>query len=702
MRPVAWLCLGLQCFSAGSVFFLPSSLAAATVSTAPPLTPEDLAGLPVQPYVLRKGETPASVAASSGLTLAQLERVNAFRTFRVPFARLTAGDEIDVPSGAALKTLSAQATGKATAPDGLRQRQTSDERMLRLAQNAQTLGGLLENPQTSGAAAGMVSSMASGAANDAVQKWLGQYGTVRAGLSLDQSSSLANSSLDWLVPLYDTPQNTLFTQLGARNKDGRNTVNLGWGVRWMAGDWMYGFNNFFDNDVTGNNRRVGLGVEARTNYLQFASNTYLRLNNWHQSRDFSDYDERPANGFDVRAQGWLPVWPQVGGKLVYEQYYGNEVALFGKDTRQSNPYAVTAGLNWTPFPLLTVGLEERLGKGGQNETNASLQLTWRPGESLSSQLSADGVKASRLVAASRYDLVDRNNNIVLEYRKQDLVSLALSTQNITGPTGTTHLLSATVRSKYGAQALNIVADSFVAAGGVVTPQDATHVSLTLPPYRIAQQAQAVKKAVSPAASGTDLNTYTLTVTAEDTKGNVSPSQTVVVTVLPPVLSIDGALQVSNDNVPANGTSAVTVAALIGDNNGHAVADQQVSFTTTYADGSTDTQNVVTDARGRAAADITSRVPGAATVTVTAGTVSRSTRVRFANTLSTPVVANSSLTVSPASIVADGSAFTTVTLTLKDTNSNGVKGQTVAFTATGTAVTLSGVTDNDDGTYTATL
>ncbi|MGU3489817.1 inverse autotransporter beta domain-containing protein, partial [Enterobacter bugandensis] len=84
------------------------------------------------------------------------------------------------------------------------------------------------------------------------------------------------------VPLYDTPQNTLFTQLGARNKDGRNTVNLGWGVRWMAGDWMYGFNNFFDNDVTGNNRRVGLGVEARTNYLQFASNTYLRLNNWHQ------------------------------------------------------------------------------------------------------------------------------------------------------------------------------------------------------------------------------------------------------------------------------------------------------------------------------------------------------------------------------------------------------------------------------------
>ncbi|MGU3619796.1 Ig-like domain-containing protein, partial [Enterobacter bugandensis] len=68
----------------------------------------------------------------------------------------------------------------------------------------------------------------------------------------------------------------------------------------------------------------------------------------------------------------------------------------------------------------------------------------------------------------------------------------------------------------------------------------------------------------------------------------------------------------------------------------------------------------------------------------------------------PVVANSSLTVSPASIVADGSASTTVTLTLKDTNNKEVMGQTVAFTATGTAVTLSGVTDHNDGTYTATL
>lgn len=207
---------------------------------------------------------------------------------------------------------------------------------------------------------------------------------------------------------------------------------------------MYGFNNFFDNGITGNNRRVGLGFEARADYLQFAGNGYTRLNGWHQSRDFKDYDECPANGYDLRAQGWLPAYPQIGGKLVYEQYYGNNVALFGKDNLQHNPYAVAAGIEWTPFPLLSVGVDERMGKGGQNETSMNMRVTWRPGDSLSSQLSPDSVAASRLLISNRYDLVDRNNDIVLEYRKQDLIDLSLNAYSITGASGSSWPLSAAV------------------------------------------------------------------------------------------------------------------------------------------------------------------------------------------------------------------------------------------------------------------
>ncbi|STB73279.1 intimin [Citrobacter koseri] len=59
--------------------------------------------------------------------------------------------------------------------------------------------------------------------------------------------------------------------------------------------------------------------------------------------------------------GRRPGLPQLGGKLTYEQYYGKEVALFEVDNRQKNPHAITAGINYTPVPLITLGAEQRQG-----------------------------------------------------------------------------------------------------------------------------------------------------------------------------------------------------------------------------------------------------------------------------------------------------------------------------------------------------
>ncbi|MCZ5226936.1 inverse autotransporter beta domain-containing protein [Escherichia coli] len=56
---------------------------------------------------------------------------------------------------------------------------------------------------------------------------------------------------------------------------------------------------------------------------------------------------RPTAGIYARKAGYQHA-AQLGGKLVYEQYYGDEVALFDKNDRQSNPHAITAGLNYTP------------------------------------------------------------------------------------------------------------------------------------------------------------------------------------------------------------------------------------------------------------------------------------------------------------------------------------------------------------------
>ena len=63
---------------------------------------------------------------------------------------------------------------------------------------------------------------------------------------------------------------------------------------------------------------------------------------------------------------------------------------------------------------------------------------------------------------------------------------------------------------------------------------------------------------------------------------------------------------------------------------------------------------------------------------------------------------SSLTAAPLSIVANNTATSSLTLTLKDVNDNPVIGQTVLFSTDLADTTFSAVKDNQDGTYTATL
>ncbi|EKN6163717.1 hypothetical protein DVQ60_09480 [Yersinia enterocolitica] len=170
----------------------------------------------------------------------------------------------------------------------------------------------------SGNASNIARSMVNDAANQEIKHWLSRFGTAQVNVNLDKKFSLKESSLDWLLPWYDSASYIFFSQLGIRNKDSRNTLNIGAGVRTFQQSWMYGFNTFYDNDMTGHNHRLGVGAEAWTDYLQLSANGYFRLNGWHQSRDFVDYNERPASGGDIHAKVYLPALPQLGGKLKYE------------------------------------------------------------------------------------------------------------------------------------------------------------------------------------------------------------------------------------------------------------------------------------------------------------------------------------------------------------------------------------------------
>ena len=512
-----------------------------TVSSAPPLIENNTV-----PYTLGALESAQSVADRFGISLEELRRLNQFRTFARGFDNVRQGEELDVPATTSQKSHEQQnaippANGENTLEN-------------QIASTSQRVGTLLSQDMNSEQASGMARGWASSEASGAMTDWLNNFGTARISLGVDEDFSLKNSQFDFLHPWYDTPDYLLFSQHTLHRTDDRTQINTGLGWRHFTSSWMSGINLFFDHDLSRYHSRAGLGAEYWRDYLKLSSNAYIGLTGWRSASELdNDFEARPANGWDLRAEGWLPAWPQLGGKLVYEQYYGDEVALFDKNDRQSNPHAITAGLNYTPFPLLTLSAEQRQGKQGENDTRFAVDLTWQPSSSMQKQLNPDEVAGRRSLAGSRYDLIDRNNNIVLEYRKKELIRLSLL-DPVKGKSGEIKPLVSSLQTKYALKGYNIEAAALEAAGGKVSTSG-KDITVTLPGYRFTNTPE------------TD-NTWSIDVTAEDVKGNLSRHEQSMVVIQDPTLSQkDSLLSVNPLTVAADKKSTTTLTVTAHDSDG---------------------------------------------------------------------------------------------------------------------------------------
>ncbi|EFG1568562.1 inverse autotransporter IatD [Escherichia coli] len=512
-----------------------------TVSSAPPLLENNTV-----PYTLGALESAQSVADRFGISLEELRRLNQFRTFARGFDNVRQGEELDVPATTSQKSHEQQnAVPPANGENTLENQ---------IASTSQRVGTLLSQDMNSEQASGMARGWASSEASGAMTDWLNNFGTARISLGVDEDFSLKNSQFDFLHPWYDTPDYLLFSQHTLHRTDDRTQINTGLGWRHFTSSWMSGINLFFDHDLSRYHSRAGLGAEYWRDYLKLSSNAYIGLTGWRSAPELdNDFEARPANGWDLRAEGWLPAWPQLGGKLVYEQYYGDEVALFDKNDRQSNPHAITAGLNYTPFPLLTLSAEQRQGKQGENDTRFAVDLTWQPSSSIQKQLNPDEVAGRRSLAGSRYDLIDRNNNIVLEYRKKELIRLSLL-DPVKGKSGEIKPLVSSLQTKYALKGYNIEAAALEAAGGKVSTSG-KDITVTLPGYRFTNTPE------------TD-NTWSIDVTAEDVKGNLSRHEQSMVVIQAPTLSQkDSLLSVNPLTVAADKKSTTTLTVTAHDSDG---------------------------------------------------------------------------------------------------------------------------------------
>ncbi|WP_039907403.1 inverse autotransporter beta domain-containing protein [Candidatus Regiella insecticola] len=346
-----------------------------------------------------------------------------------------------------------------------------------------------------------------------IQSLLAHLWQAQFNLSVDDHGRFSKSNALLLTPWYDSKQQLFFSQMGIHNQQGRVITNFGIGQRFdiQEDNWRWGYNIFLDYDLSRHHRRLGMGLETSIDYFKLATNYYYPLSKWRGSADMKDFLERPAQGFDIRGQGYLPAYPQFGISVKYEQYFGDQVALFGVDkkTWQQDPYSVTFGLDYTPFTLATINISHKQGQKDHKDTQFGLTLNYQWGVPLNQQLDPQKVAERRSLKGSRFDIVDRNYNIVLEYKEKQIISVDLPPVPAGLLEGDSYTLQPLFKSKYPISKIRWLGDkmalSLLPTAGDLNPQGW---KITIPAW------QPISK---------HNNTYRLALEITDQKGNTAIS-----------------------------------------------------------------------------------------------------------------------------------------------------------------------------------
>lgn len=568
---------------------------------------------------------------------------------------------------------------------------TQSQTQTEVARGAIQAGRILSDDTTSNAAKNYFFGIANSKATEEVENWLSNIGHAEVQLGVDERLSLKNSQVGLLIPFAEQQDRFFFTQGNWHYTDDRSQFNLGLGWRKFNDNDLLGANTFFDYDISRGHMRAGLGVEYWRNYFKLTSNFYKGISDWKNSLDFEDYEERVADGWDIRMQGYLPSWPNLGGMLTYEKYYGDSVALYGKNNRFKDPHAVSAGLNYTPFPLLTFNAEHK--QGSDTDSRFGLQINYYPGMTWRQHLDDSNVAELRRLSGSRYDFVDRNNNIVLEYRKKQLIDLKMA-ENISGYSGQRLPLNISVTSKYGFARMEWSAAQFIAQGGKIIETSSSQYDITLPEFDYTSGAT---------------NTYEISASAIDSKGNKSNRvKTLVKVVQPAINAQQSQLEPLHAVLVADGKTTQTFTLKVNDVNGQPVDIDENEITLQQTEGKRAADTVTFSPFSKQSAGIysftaTSGIrPGTLTITPSArGKTLVSGKLELVANKNTAII--SELIITPDEVLANGVDTKTVSAKVTDDLGNPVIDADVTFNADNEAsIAKSVVKTNDQGIASTTL
>ncbi len=185
-----------------------------------------------------------------------------------------------------------------------------------------------------------------------------------------------------------------------------------------------------------------------------------------------------------------------------------------------------------------------------------------------------------------------------------------------------------------------------------------------------------------------------------------PAATSLSNVVPPAdpTNSNTTVAAAPTSVVADGSTTSTLTVTLADANGNLLSAS--GGTVVLSSTGSATIGAVTDnGNGTYTATVTNTVAESVTIsgTLDGANITDTTTITFTVGAADPTNSNTTVAAAPTSVVADGSTTSTLTVTLADANGNllSASGGTVVLSSTGSA-TIGAVTDNGNGTYTATV
>lgn len=205
----------------------------------------------------------------------------------------------------------------------------------------------------------------------------------------------------------------LFTQFSLQNQEINNNDrivgNLGFGYRVLNLDQsiMLGANTFYDQDFTADHKRVGYGIEAKANYLDFSYNRYIKATN---QKVINGTNEQVLGGQEFNLASQLPY---MSWTTINIRKYIDEVDLAANDSK-GHVYSLEMAL--TPSINLDILKDDPSGKRSGDST-VKLILVHPPRNTKATMADSFFSKKAFIkqnVQEKLKDKVRRNNNLAVE------------------------------------------------------------------------------------------------------------------------------------------------------------------------------------------------------------------------------------------------------------------------------------------------